>query len=50
MDEETGAFNYTGLEWNMKERAGMFYGMQMIGLIFNSKIADILFSSSRLSC
>ncbi|OJI99072.1 hypothetical protein ASPVEDRAFT_80698 [Aspergillus versicolor CBS 583.65] len=25
MDEETGAFNYTGLEWNMRERAGMFY-------------------------
>ncbi|KAL4807743.1 glycoside hydrolase superfamily [Aspergillus unguis] len=25
MDADTGAFNYTGLEENMKEKAGMFY-------------------------
>ncbi|KAL4874741.1 glycoside hydrolase superfamily [Aspergillus karnatakaensis] len=25
LDAETGAFNYSGLEWNMRERAGMFY-------------------------
>lgn len=50
MDEETGAFNYTGLEWNMKERAGMFYGMQPTGLVFSSLIANIFSSSSRLPC
>lgn len=27
MDAETGEFNYTGLEDNMKWKAGMFYGM-----------------------
>lgn len=28
MDADTGAFNYSGLEENMRERAGMFYGMR----------------------
>jgi beta-glucosidase len=27
MDADTGDFNYTGLEENMKIKAGMFYGM-----------------------
>lgn len=27
MNQDTGAFNYSGLEANMAEKAGMFYGM-----------------------
>lgn len=29
MNETTGEFNLTGLEWSTKMRGGMFYGRQL---------------------